>query len=75
VIVEATPFTPGITVTANNTPLTLASTALVYAGEYQLNVQLPENLPAGDYRLTIAVPDLKGSTATSGISVTLPVGP
>ena len=73
VIAAVTPFTPTVTVTAGSTPLPGLGAALLYAGEFQVNVQLPPSLPAGTYTLTMTVPN--GSTSTSGVTVILPVGP
>ena len=73
VIATVTPFTPAITVTAGSTSLSVVNAALLYAGEFQDNVQLPTNMPTGNYALTLTVPN--GSTSTSGVTVILPVGP
>ena len=59
--------------TAGSYPLTDLGAALVYAGEYQINVQLPLNIPAATYALSMTVPN--GSTSTGGVTVLLPVGP
>ena len=71
VIVTTTPFTPTVGVTAGSTPLTVLGAALLYAGEFQVNVQLPAVMPSGNYALTLTVPN--GSTSTSGVTVILPV--
>jgi len=67
--------TISITGTSGSNTFTAASVAaaLVYAGEFQINVTLPATLPAGNYTLTMTVPN--GSTAGTGLSVILPVGP
>jgi len=44
---------------------------LVAAGEFQVNVQVPANIPTGSYPLTIAVGS--ASSADAGITVVLPV--
>lgn len=59
--------------TAGTNALNVLGAALVYAGEYQINVQLPNNIPPGNYQLVLTVPN--GSTSTSGITVILSVGP
>jgi uncharacterized protein (TIGR03437 family) len=73
VLVTPATFSAAITVAAGSFPLTISSTTLVSAGEYQINAQLPANIPAGNYALSITVPN--GSTATTGVTVLLPVGP
>ncbi len=69
-----------VTVTAGSTPLTVAAGTdgklapyLIEAGLFQVNVILPTTIAAGNYTLTMTVPN--GTTASSGISVILPVGP
>ncbi|HEU5020518.1 MAG TPA: hypothetical protein VFT60_01460, partial [Bryobacteraceae bacterium] len=62
----------GMSVNAGSNALEVLGAALVYAGEYQVNVKIPATLAPGDYNLTIAVPG--GSSAGNGITVTLPVG-
>jgi uncharacterized protein (TIGR03437 family) len=59
--------------TAGNNTMNVLGAALLYAGEYQINVQMPANIAAGNYPLTMSVPN--GSTSTEGVTVTLPVGP
>ena len=73
VLVAASPFTGSVTITAGDYPIAVLGAALVSAGQFQINVQLPANIPAGNYPLTLILPD--GSTSTSGVTVTLPVGP
>ena len=73
VVATVTPFTSAVTVTAGSTSLSVLGAALLYAGEFQVNVQLPSNMPAGNYALSLTVPN--GSTSTSGVTVILPVGP
>jgi uncharacterized protein (TIGR03437 family) len=72
-IVAISPFTSTVTVTAGNYPLGILGAALVSAGEFQINVQLPSDIPAGYYPLTMTVPN--GSTSTAGVTIMLPVGP
>ena len=73
VIATVAGFSGQVTMTAGTNTLNVLGAALVYAGEYQVNVQMPASIPQGNYTLTMTVPN--GSTATSGITVTLPVGP
>jgi uncharacterized protein (TIGR03437 family) len=77
VVATVAGFAGPITVTgtsgANSFTAVSAAAALVYAGEFQINVTLPASIPPGNYTLTMTVPN--GSTSTSGISVVLPVGP
>ena len=76
VIVSPSAFTGQLSVTGTSGSNSLTANAvaeLTYAGEYQVNVTLPANVPSGNYTLTMTVPN--GSTSTSGISVILPVGP
>lgn len=76
VIVSSTNFAGSLGVTGtsgNNSFTAMAAAALIYAGEYQVNVTLPAGVPSGNYALTMTVPN--GSTSTSGITVILPVGP
>ena len=73
VIVAPALFSANVTVTAGSYPLNVLGAALVSAGQFQVNVQLPKDIPAGNYPLTMTVPS--GTTQTSGVTVTLPVGP
>lgn len=77
VVASVAGFAGPVTVTgtsgANSFTAVSAAAALVYAGEFQINVTLPANIPPGNYTLTMTVPN--GSTSTAGISVLLPVGP
>ena len=76
VIASVTTFSGPVTVTGasgSNAFTGMAAAALVYAGEFQVNVTLPPVVPSGNYTLTLTVPN--GSTSTSGITVVLPVGP
>jgi uncharacterized protein (TIGR03437 family) len=77
VIATVAGFSGPVTITgtsgANSFTAVSVAAALVYAGEFQINVTLPANIPSGNYALTMAVPG--ASTSTSGISVILPVGP
>jgi uncharacterized protein (TIGR03437 family) len=71
-----TPFAGPVTITGtsgSNTFTVTATVGLVYAGEFQINMQLPTPLPAGNYSLVMNVPN--GSTSTSGLNIILPVGP
>jgi uncharacterized protein (TIGR03437 family) len=73
VVATATAFpSAGVSVSAGSNALDLLGAALVFAGEYQVNVRIPDALAPGDYNLTITVPG--GSSAGNGITVTLPVG-
>jgi uncharacterized protein (TIGR03437 family) len=72
-IIAPTPFTPVVGVNAGSISLQVLGAALVFAGEFQVNVQLPTSMPSGIYALTLTVPN--GSTSTSGVIITLPVGP
>jgi uncharacterized protein (TIGR03437 family) len=75
-IVSATAFTGQLTVTGasgSNSFTASAAAALLYAGEYQINVTLPQNVPPGNYTLTMTVAG--SSTSSDGITVILPVGP
>jgi uncharacterized protein (TIGR03437 family) len=65
-------FTAPVTITVGNYLLPVIAAALVAPGQYQINVQLPGNMPPGTYPLTMTVPN--GSTATAGDVVMLPVG-
>ncbi len=73
----STAFTGTVTikgVSGNNSfTATASSTTLIFAGLFQVNMTLPANVPSGNYLLTMTTPN--GSTASSGISVVLPVGP
>ncbi len=73
VIVAATTFTPTVTVSAGSTSLSVLGAALLYAGEFQVNVTMPTSIATGSYPLSMTVPN--GSTSTSGVTITLPVGP
>ena len=73
IIVPVTAFTQQVTVTAGTTALQASAPYLVSAGEFQVNVTLPSTIPTGNYPLTLSVPN--GSTSTSLVTVTLPVGP
>lgn len=70
--VAAVPTT-GWSLTAGTNTLNILGAALVYAGEYQVNVSLPSTIATGNYTLTLSVPG--GSSSSDGITVTLPVGP
>ena len=72
VVVGTTTFTSTVTVTAGTYSLAVVGAALVSAGQFQVNVQLPSDIPPGKYALTMAVPN--GSTSTAGVTVMLPVG-
>ena len=73
VVVPPAAFTPTVTVSAGTYPLAVQGAALVSAGEFQINAQLPPDIPPGLYALSLTVPG--GSTATAGVTVLLPVGP
>lgn len=73
IIVPVTAFTQAVTITAGSTPLSSSAPYLVSAGEFQVNATLPSGLATGNYALTMTVPN--GSTSTSGVTITLPVGP
>lgn len=73
IIVPVTAFTQQVSVSAGATPLSVSAPYLVAAGEFQINVTLPSTLAAGNYTLSMSVPG--GSTADSGVTITLPVGP
>ena len=70
-IVTPETFSGTVTVTAGNTPLTVLGAALVQAGFFQVNIQLPSNMTSGNYLLTITIPG--GTSANSGVTVTLAV--
>ncbi len=70
--VAAVPTT-GWSLTAGTNTLNILGAALVFAGEYQVNVSLPSSIATGNYTLTLNVPG--GSSSSNGITVTLPVGP
>ena len=80
-VIAASEFSQtSVTVTAGSIPLTVAAGSdgklapyLIEAGLFQINVILPTTIAAGNYNLTMTVPN--GTTASSGISVILPVGP
>jgi uncharacterized protein (TIGR03437 family) len=72
-IVSATTFASPVTIAADDFPVAVLGAALALAGQFQINVQLPSNIPAGNYPLTMSVPN--GWTVTSGVTVTLPIGP
>lgn len=73
VVATAAAFpTAGMSVSAGSNALNILGAALVFAGEYQVNVQIPGTLAPGDYNLTITVPG--GSSAGNGVTITLPVG-
>ncbi len=73
VIVPVTQFPQQVTMSAGSFALTTSAPFLVSAGEFQVNATLPANMSPGNYTLSMSVPN--GSTATSGVTVTLPVGP
>ena len=76
VIATVASFTGPVTITGvsgSNSFTATAGAALVYAGEFQINLTLPTPLPAGNYALSMSVPN--GSTSTAGLTITLPVGP
>ncbi len=73
VIVTGATFTPAITMSAGTYTLKVLGAALVSAGEFQINVQLPPDIQPGNYNLTLTLPN--GSSSTSGVTVVLPVGP
>ena len=77
IIVPVTQFPQQVTITAGSAAFTGALTTsapfLVSAGEFQVNATLPAAIAAGNYTLSMSVPN--GSTSTSGVTVTLPVGP
>jgi uncharacterized protein (TIGR03437 family) len=73
VVAMVTQFPQQVSISAGGTALTTSAAYLVFAGEFQVNVTLPEGLAPGDYTLSLSVPG--GSTADSGLTVTLPVGP
>ncbi len=72
-IVAVTSFTPTVTVSAGTNALQVLGAALVSAGEFQVNVNMPTAIATSNYTLSMTVPN--GSTSTSGVTVTLPVGP
>jgi len=72
-IVPVTAYTQQVTITAGTIPLTASAPYLVSAGEFQVNVTMPASIATGSYTLNMTVPN--GSTSTSGVTVTLPVGP
>jgi len=72
-VVAPATFSSPVTITAGSFSVTVLGAALVSSGQFQINVQLPANIPAGYYALTMTVPN--GSTSTAGITVMLPVGP
>jgi uncharacterized protein (TIGR03437 family) len=65
-------FAGPVTITAGNYPLTVIAAALVAPGQFQINVHLPANIPAGTYPLAMTVPN--GSTSSAGDVVMLAVG-
>jgi uncharacterized protein (TIGR03437 family) len=73
VIVTPATFSTPISISAGAYPLTVLGGALVSAGEFQINVQLPADIPPGSYPLSLSLPN--GSTSTAGVTVLLPVGP
>ncbi len=62
------------TLSAGSNKLTVLGAALVYAGEFQINVQIPASTPPGNYQLSLSVPG--GSTADLGLTLPLilPIG-
>jgi uncharacterized protein (TIGR03437 family) len=70
-VVAPMAFTQPVSLTAGSYNLTVIGSALAAAGEFQINVQLPADIPPGTYPQTLAVPN--GSTADSGVSVLLVV--
>jgi uncharacterized protein (TIGR03437 family) len=73
VVLAPMSFAGPVTTTAGNYPLTVIAAALVASGQFQINVQLPGNIPPGTYPLSMTVPN--GSTSSAGDVVMLPVGP
>jgi uncharacterized protein (TIGR03437 family) len=73
VIVPVTQFPQVVSITAGSTALTTSAPYLVSAGEFQVNATLPTGIATGNYTLAMSVPN--GSTSTSGVTITLPVGP
>ncbi len=73
IIVPVTQFPQQVSISAGSTALTTSAPYLVSAGEFQVNATLPAGMANGNYTLTMSVPN--GSTSTSGVTITLPVGP
>jgi len=73
IIVPVTQFPQQVSISAGSTALTTSAPYLVSAGEFQVNATLPSGMATGNYTLTLSVPN--GSTSTSGVTITLPVGP
>lgn len=74
IIVPVTQFPQQVSIRAGSAALTTSPSFLVSAGEFQVNGTLPTSLAAGNYTLTMSV-EGGGSTADSGVTITLPVGP
>ncbi|HVW08776.1 MAG TPA: choice-of-anchor V domain-containing protein [Bryobacteraceae bacterium] len=74
VIVAVTQFSQQVSISAGGTALSTSAPFLVSAGEFQVNGTLPSSLASGNYTLSMNVSG-GGSTADSGVTVTLPVGP
>jgi uncharacterized protein (TIGR03437 family) len=72
VVVGPTIITTPLTISAAGTPLVVVGRALVSAGQFQVNVTLPNSIPMGTYPLSIQVGNASSSSATD---VMLPVGP
>jgi uncharacterized protein (TIGR03437 family) len=70
IIASAITYPSPITISFGSTMVTPGWTGLVGAGEYQMNVQIPYGLAAGDYPIVITT-----GGASSPNSVVLPVGP
>lgn len=70
-IVMPSLLTDPVTVSSGKYNLTVLGAALVEAGEFQVNVQLPPDIQPGTYPLTLTVPT--GSTSGSGVTVMLVV--
>ncbi len=63
-------YSDGVTVTVGALDAAVGFAGLVAAGEYQLNVTMPNNIAAGNYPVIV-----KTQGQSSGSGITLPVGP
>jgi uncharacterized protein (TIGR03437 family) len=70
IIAAPVAYSGGVTVTIGTLDATVTFAGLVAAGEYQLNVTVPNNITPGNYPVIVQT---QGQSSAAGI--TLPVGP